>query len=349
MKLSNSQTFKFSNSKMPIIKPTYKAPLLFQNPHISTLYASVLRRVDGVNYTRERLNLSDGDFVDLDWSCNGSSNLFEENGHSNLFESNNLVIITHGFLGNSQRQYVKGTVKAFNEKGWDALAWNHRGLSGEPNLLEKMTTHGSTFELSEIVEHVLKLKKYKNIALVGWSKGGNITLKYAGEIGNKMPTEVRCIVGVSMPTDLYGSVQVMGKTSFYANRFRDKTYKFLQTRKHFIDDDKFKEFSRYKTLDDFADYYIAPLHGYNNAKDYYLKCSASNYLESITVPTLILNALNDPILSMTCSPFQLAKSSEIIHLETPNHGGHCAFYESNKNGIYWADRRVLEFVNEKVI
>ena len=131
---------------MPIIKPTYKAPLLFQNPHISTLYASVLRRVEGVNYIRERLNLSDGDFVDLDWSF-GFAQLPNINTPPPGAGGLSLVIITHGFLGNSQRQYVRGTVKAFNENGWDALGWNHRGLGGEPNLLEKMTTHGSTMEL----------------------------------------------------------------------------------------------------------------------------------------------------------------------------------------------------------
>ena len=368
---------------MPIIKSAYKAPLLFKNAHISTLYASVMRRVEGVNYTRERLNLSDGDFVDLDWSFGyaqlpneggyaqlpnegGFAQLPNEGGYAQLPNEGgfaqlpnlktappeagglNLVIITHGFLGNSSRQYVRGTVKVFNENGWDALAWNHRGLSGEPNLLEKMTTHGSTFELSEIINHVLSLKKYKNIVLVGWSKGGNISLKYAGEMADKMPKEIKTVVGVSMPTDLYGSVQAMGAKSFYANRFMEKTYTFLKSRAHLIEPKKFAEFRKYTTLNDFADYYIAPLHGFKSAKDYYLKCSASNYLENITVPTLILNALNDPILSMTCSPFQLAKSSKIIHLETPNHGGHCAFFESNKNGIYWADRRVFEFVNQQI-
>lgn len=334
---------------MPIIKSDYKAPLLFQNPHISTLYASVLRKIGGVNYKRERLSLSDGDFIDLDWSL-APNNFNMANPLVSKEELGpNLVIITHGFLGNSHRQYVKGTVKVFNENGWDALAWNHRGLSGEPNLLEKMTTHGSTFELSEIVEYVIKLKKYKNIALVGWSKGGNITLKYAGEQGDQLPKEVKSAVGISMPTDLYGSVQIMGKNSFYANRFRDKTYKFLKTRKHLIDPEKFAEFARYTTLDDFADYYIAPLHGFKNAKDYYVKCSAINYLDKISIPTLILNALNDPILSMTSSPFQFAEKSDIIHLETPRYGGHCAFYSANSDGVYWADRRVFEFVSSKLL
>ena len=319
---------------MPIIQSAYKSPLIFKNPHFSTVFASLFRKVNGVNYTRERFNLSDGDFVDLDWSKAAIDS-----------QSTSLVIITHGLLGSSNRQYVKATAKLFNQNGWDALAWNHRGMSGEPNRLEKMTIHGSIDELSEIVDFVLKLGKYKNIALVGWSKGGNISLKYAGEMGENIPKEIKSIAAVSVPTDVYGSVQVMGKTSFYANRFKKKLYNFLATKKHLIDPHKFEKFSKYTTLEDFSENYVARLNGFKNSKEYYVKCSSIDYLKNITVPTLILNALNDPILSLTCSPFQLAKKSDIIHLETPMHGGHCAFYSFNSDGIYWGDRRVFEFVS----
>lgn len=321
---------------MPIIQSSYKSPHLFKNPHFSTVFASVFRKVEGINYTRERFSLSDGDFIDLDWSY---SQLVGGN-------SKNLVIITHGLLGNSQRQYVKATAKIFNQNGWDALAWNHRGMSGEPNLLEKMTIHGSTDELSEIIDHIIKTGKYSKITLVGWSKGGNISLKYAGEKGEYLPNEISSIVAVSVPTDVYGSVQVMGKESFYAKRFKKKLHDFLKTKQHLIAKEKFKKFNTYKTLEDFSEYYVAPLNSFKNAKEYYEKCSALPYLENIKVPTLILNSLDDPILSLTCSPFQLAKNSDIIHLETPKSGGHCSFFESNKDGIYWADKRVFEFASK---
>jgi uncharacterized protein len=322
---------------MPIIKSTYKASLLFRNPHFSTIYASIFRKVHGVNYTRERLTLSDTDFIDLDWSFG-----------SNVTKSDSLVIITHGLLGDSQRHYVKGTVKQFNQNGWDALAWNHRGMSGEPNLLEKMTTHGSTMELSEIIEFVISKYVYSNIVLVGWSKGGNISLKYTGEMGNKIPIQIKAVVGVSVPTDIFGSVQVMGETSFYANRFKKKISAFLETKKHLIEPQKFAEFAKYTKLSDFTEWYIAPLHGFKNGKDYYQKSSAIDYLPNIKVPSLILNALNDPILSMTCSPFQLAKNAEFIYLETPSSGGHCAFISPSYDGIYWADKRVFEFVKLQI-
>jgi uncharacterized protein len=256
-----------------------------------------------------------------------------------------LVIVTHGLLGNSDRQYVKATVKHFNNMGWDALAWNHRGLSGVPNRLEKMTIHGSTDELSEVINHIVKQGKYENITLVGWSKGGNISLKYAGELGDKIPKEIKSIVAISVPTDVYGSVQVMGKTSFYAKRFMTKFYVYLKTKHHLIDPITFAEFANYTTLEDFSEYYVAPLNGFKNAMEYYQKCSSLPYLENITLPTLIINSLDDPILSLTCSPFKLAEKSKLIHLETPNYGGHCSFYESNGDGIYWGDKRAFEFVN----
>jgi uncharacterized protein len=316
---------------MPIIKSNYQANLFFRNPHFSTVYSSIFRKVEGIAYSREKFILKDTDFIDLDWSF------------GNRPETDSLVIITHGLLGDSQRHYVKGTVKQFNQNGWDALAWNHRGLSGVPNLQEKMTTHGSTEELSEIVDYVVDIKKYKNIVLVGWSKGGNIALKYAGEKGSYISDKIKAVIAVSVPTDLYGSVQVMGNTSFYANRFKKKIFNYLQSKKHLISNDKYAEIIKYKTLADFADYYIAPLHGFKDAKDYYIKCSAIDLLPNIVVPTLILNALDDPILSLTCSPFQLAKTSSIIHVETPKSGGHCSFYIFNNDGICWADKRIFEF------
>ncbi len=323
---------------MPLIKSTYNAPHFHKNAHFTTVFASVFRKVNGVKYIRERLELSDGDFVDCDWSFQGKNHPAGVGGLG-------LVIITHGLLGNSDRQYVKGTVKHFNNMGWDALAWNHRGLSGEPNRLEKITIHGSTDELAEVINYAINQKKYDKITLIGWSKGGNISLKYAGEIGEKIPRAIKSIVAISVPTDVYGSVQVMGKTSFYAKRFKTKFYNYLKTKKHLIDPEKFAEFANYETLEDYSEYYVAPLNNFRNAKEYYQKCSALPYLKNIIIPTLILNSIDDPILSMTSSPFQLAEKSDLIHLETTKSGGHCSFYTPNSDGIYWAERRAFEFMN----
>lgn len=316
---------------MPILQSTYLPSRIWQNPHVSTIYPSAFRKVNGINYTREKLELSDGDFLDLDWS--------------KLSENNpKLTIFTHGFLGNSTRPYVLGGVKAFNLAQYDALAWNHRGLGGENNRFEKITTHGSSDDLEAVINHVISKKQYTEIILVGYSKGGNISMKYAGEKSANIPKEIKKIVAISSPTDLQGSVDVMGKKGFYTERFKKKLIKFLLNRTELIDNQMLKDFSKFRCLDEFTDNYIAPLHGFKDGRDYYEQCAALSWVDKIKVPTLILNAKNDPVLSESCAMLDVAKHSDYIYSEFPNHGGHCGFYQPNSDGIYWGDKRMIEFV-----
>ena len=316
---------------MPILQSSYLPSRIWQNPHVSTIYPSAFRKVKGVNYTRERLELSDGDFLDLDWSKSSANN-------------HKLAIFTHGFLGNSTRPYLLGGVKAFNLANYDALAWNHRGLGGENNRFEKITTHGSSNDLEEVINYVLSKKQYTEIILVGYSKGGNISMKYAGQKAENIPTEIKKIIAISSPTDLQGSVDVMGKNGFYTERFKTKLIKFLLNRSELIDNQTLKYFSKFKYLDDFTDNYIAPLHGFKDGRDYYEQCAAMQFVDKIRVPTLILNAKNDPVLSESCAMLDVAKHSDYIFSEVPNHGGHCGFFQPNSDGIYWGDKRIVEFV-----
>lgn len=315
---------------MPILQSSYLPARIWQNPHVSTIYPSAFRKVEGVNYIREKLTLSDGDFLDLDWSKSSKNN-------------SKLAIFTHGFLGNSTRPYLLGGVKSFNSANYDALAWNHRGLGGGNNRFEKITTHGSSGDLEEVVNYVLSQEQYTEIILVGYSKGGNISMKYAGEKGINIPSEIKKIIAISSPTDLQGSVDVMGKKGFYTERFKSKLLKFLLNRSELIDSQMLKEFSKFKYLDEFTDHYIAPLHGFKDGRDYYEQCAAMHVVDKIRVPTFILNAKNDPVLSESCAMLEIAKNSDYIFSEFPNHGGHCGFYQPNSNGIYWGDNRMIEF------
>ena len=320
---------------MPILQSSYLPARIWRNPHVSTIYPSAFRKVHGVNYTRERLELSDGDFLDLDWSKSSENNI-------------KLAIFTHGFLGNSTRPYLLGGVKAFNLVYYDALVWNHRGLSGENNRFEKITTHGSLGDLEEVINHALSKKQYTEIILVGYSKGGNISLKYAGEKSENIPPQIKKIIAISSPTDLQGSVDVMGKRGFYSERFKTKLIKFLLNRSGLIDDKTLQDFATFKYLDDFTDNYIAPLHGFKNGREYYEQCAAMNVVDKIRVPTFILNAKNDPVLSESCAMLEVAKKSDYIFSELPNYGGHCGFYQKNSDQLYWGDKRMIEFVtNDK--
>jgi predicted alpha/beta-fold hydrolase len=343
---------------MPILEHSaYVAPRLMRNAHVSTVFASTYRRVSGVHYTRERLELPDGDFLDLDWSVSSSQLAV----HSSQIENSDfafsvncelptvnskLAILTHGYLGSASRQYMLGAAKAFNAAGYDVLAWNHRGLGGEANRTERVTTHGSTDDLGAVVSHALR-RGYADLALVGFSKGGNLTLKYLGELGEATPTAIRAAVAISVPTDLDGSWAACRGT-FYEWYFTKKLRQFMAARQAVIPPERFREFARFRTLDDYTTEYIAPLFGWKDYRDYCEQCSALPYLRTIRVPSLILNAQNDPVLSESCSPADLARQSDFVFLETPTYGGHCGFYEKSTDELYWMDRRAVEFCSLKV-
>ncbi|MEQ1588434.1 MAG: alpha/beta fold hydrolase [Cyclobacteriaceae bacterium] len=150
---------------MPLIPSSpYRPPFHLFNGHLETIIPSIFRKVSAV-YQRERIELTDGDFLDLDWLSKGR---------------NKLVIVSHGLEGNSDRHYAKGMAAYFFERGWDAIAWNCRGCSGEINRLPRSYHHGATEDLAAVVDHAIQ-KSYTHIVLVGFSMGGSMTLKYLGE------------------------------------------------------------------------------------------------------------------------------------------------------------------------
>ncbi|MFH0822398.1 MAG: alpha/beta fold hydrolase, partial [Pseudomonadota bacterium] len=152
---------------MPIISPSsYKAPLFCSNPHLQTIFPTILRRISGVEYQRRRIDTPDGDFLDLDWSVIGSPRL---------------SIILHGLEGDSKRAYVMGMVRVLNRRGWDAVAVNFRGCGGEPNRKLQMYHSGETGDVATVIKHAAAMGTYEELFLVGFSLGGNVILKYLGE------------------------------------------------------------------------------------------------------------------------------------------------------------------------
>lgn len=318
---------------MPLLPPpSYRPPRHQWNRHLQTILPNVLRRVENIRYARERLELADGDFLDLDWSRTNS-----------IRPTGKLAILTHGLLGNASRPYMLGMASAFNRVGWDVLAWNMRGLGGEPNRLERMTTHGGSDELAAVIGHALQAGTHDHITLVGFSKGGNIALKYAGEQQYGIPAAIKSVVAISAPCDVLGSVAAMGDQSLYARMFRNKFKRFALSKKDTIGKATLDKLLKHNTLMQMTEHYIAPLHGFSGAEDYCIRCSSLPHLPHIRVPSLLLNAQNDPVLSPSCSPRDIAAQSEFLFLETPRLGGHVGFGRAN-NQPTWAEWRTVDFV-----
>jgi predicted alpha/beta-fold hydrolase len=306
----------------------YTAPTFLFNRHLETIYPSLFRKVDLIPYQRERIQTPDDDFLDLDWLKKGADKL---------------VIISHGLEGNTSRSYIKGMAKAFHQNDFDVLTWNFRGCGEETNKQLRFYHSGATDDLTSLINHVST--KYKSIYLIGFSLGGNLTLKFLGEIGEACPILKKAVV-FSVPLDLHMSCLQISQPGnwVYEQRFlKSLKAKVIEKAKQYpaLDVSKLKSLTR---LIDFDDHFTAPIHGFSNAIDYYTKCSSIGFLDSIKVPTLIVNAKNDPFLSEECFPNLLDHS--YVKSEYPERGGHVGFAQFNQNGLYWSELRALEFIQK---
>lgn len=319
---------------MPIIESKYKPRFYFKNGFISTVYSGLVRRV-AIKQERERITLSDGDFLDLDWS-------------SSKEKSDKLLIMLHGLEGSGQRPYMTGAAKLFNENGIDAVCMNFRGCSGEDNLKYRSYHSGATEDLEAVINHAISNKKYSEIYLKGISLGANVILKYLGE-SEHVPIQIKNAIAVSVPCYLTGSAQELHsfKNKLYHDRFLKHLLGRLKTKQiRFPELLSQQKLESIKTLSDFDNVYTSKAHGFEDALDYYTRCSSLQFLHNIKTPTLIINALNDSFLSPECFPVKEAKTNAKLFLEMPSHGGHAGFID--KKNVYYNEKRALEFINEKV-
>lgn len=318
---------------MPIVNSAYSINYPFRNGHFSTIYSAKLRPIPKLSQERERLRLPDGDFLDIDCSFSAQ-------------KTDKVAILLHGLEGNAQRGYMKGQGKILVEKGWDVVAMNHRGCSGEDNLLYESYNSGKTDDLETLINYISSKGKYSKISLIGFSLGGNLVLKLLGE-NNTLPKELKNGVAISSPIHLKSSLtQLLKKENWIYSAEFLSTLREKYKRKISLFPDEMSEsaLKNIITLYDFDNIYTAPAHGYKDADEYYELNSSLQFLPNIKVPVLILNALNDPFLSSKSYPDQIAKSSNYIFLETPKYGGHVGFHENNE--LYYSEKRAFEFISQ---
>lgn len=318
---------------MPVLSPPRLQPPFFLfNGHLQTIFPSIFRTVAHVPYRRERISTPDHDFLDLDWS---------------EVDSDVLLILSHGLEGDAGRPYIKGMVKTFNAAGVSCLAWNYRSCSGEPNHLLSSYHLGATQDLDLVIRYALATGKYRTIYLTGFSAGGNITLKYLGEAPEKVPSEVKKAAVFSVPCDLKSSAVQISKPAnkIYLRRFLNSLRRKLEQKLPIANGQL--DISGYDEIKDFPAFdnrFTAPLHGFASADDYYEKSSSKRYLKNIQIPTLLVNALNDPFLSEACFPVNEAAANPNLYLEMPAAGGHVGFSLNFRKGIYYSELRALDFL-----
>jgi predicted alpha/beta-fold hydrolase len=293
---------------------------------------------DTCQYLRKRITTWDHDFFDLDFSLVGSKTL---------------VLLIHGLEGSSESKYITATANHLNNKGLDAVCFNLRGCSGEDNLLLRTNHSGKTEYVDFVVTHLENNYDYENIVIIGFSLGGNLTLKYLGENAENLSSKIKGGIAVSVPVDIASAEKEMDKLKnklymeiFFKtmkNKVLEKAHKFPE---YNLDKDKLFKATKFKHLEYL---YTVPVFGFKNPEDYWEKASSKPYILKINRPSLLINAKDDTFLSKECYPFEEAKKSEFFHLEIPNYGGHVGFMSSFKpSENRWLENRILTFIKENI-
>ena len=309
---------------------TFSPPWYLFNRHFETIYPALFRKVINGSNDSVRVITKDKDFIDLDYYN---------------VQSDKTVVLSHGLEGNSKKPYMIGMINILLNAGFNCVAWNFRGCSGIHNKYPYSYHSGATHDLDNIIQKTEYIFPHSKIYLIGFSLGGNLTLKYLGE--NSLNSRIEKAIAVSVPLDLHQSCLEISKNSnwIYTRRFlKTLKRKITDKAKLFPQEINVSAIKEITNLLEFDDRYTAPLHGFKNAIDYYTQCSSINFLEKISIPTLIINARNDPFLSQECYPKNI--NTGFIKYDYPPFGGHLGFKMSGYKNKYYHEIKSLEFLSK---
>jgi predicted alpha/beta-fold hydrolase len=318
----------------------YRAPLWLPGGHAQTIYAAQVMPRRRVAYRRERWDTPDGDFIDLDWVEQDRGLRIEDRGEAPL------VVLFHGLEGSSRSHYALALMAALGERGMRGVVVHFRGCSGEANRLPRAYHSGDAQEIEWILRRLRAQNAGAPLFAVGVSLGGNALLKWQGDCGEAAAAIVDATVAISVPLDLMATGNALGQgfnivyTRNFLATLRTMSLAKLARFPGLYDGSAVRAS---RTLREFDDLVTAPLHGFKNADDYWTRASSKPGLRNIRVPTLILNARNDPLVPASALP-GAGEVSAAVTLEQPEQGGHAGFVSGAFPGnLDWLPQRVLKF------
>jgi hypothetical protein len=297
--------------------------------HLQTLYPTFARCRSCPELQRERLELPDGDFIDIDWTGNTRGPV---------------VLVLHGLEGSLESHYTGGILTALAAHGYRTGLMYFRGCSGEPNRLPRGYHSGETGDLQTVIRHIGESSPGKPVAVVGYSLGGNVLLKWLGEQGDRAMLTTAVAVSVPFDLDRAACRLEQGLSRIYQNHLLKKLRRSVQAKSAIHSPPvPLQELENLKTFRQFDDAITAPLHGFRDVGDYYSQSSSRRYLRHIDAPVLIIHARDDPFLPPAAIPTD-AELSHAVTLELSRYGGHVGFVGGNTPlaADYWLERRICE-------
>lgn len=315
----------------------YRAPAWLPGGNLQTIYTSLFVRVPQVDYQRERLELPDGDFLDFDW-------IKGEPGAP-------VVVLFHGLEGGSASFYARDLMHSLKARGWHGVVAHFRGCSGEDNRLPRAYFAGDSADIETMLRHVKSRHPDAPLYAVGVSLGGNALLKWLGENGTAAESRVARAAAVSAPVDLTAAGYALDRgfnRAVYTARFlttlKAKALRKAEKFPGLLDAEAIAAATSFREFDTLV---TAKLHGYLDADDYWARVSSKPLLNAIAIPTLVINARNDPFLPAGALP-DPAGVSPAVTLDQPETGGHVAFPSGPFPGnADWLPERLLEFFSSQ--
>lgn len=310
-------------------------------PHLQTLWNPFFRTAPRLARRRERLWLADGDFIDLDW-------------HGPHDATAPLVLVLHGLTGSSSSLYVLGLQQQLAAQDWASVAINWRGCSGEPNLLPRAYHSGASDDLAEVIAHLQACRPLAPLHAVGYSLGGNVLLKYLGETAADCPLRKAVAVSVPFRLDQCADRIGLGFSRIYQAHFMKAMVAYVQDKQQRFQREGLVEhlgalqrlgpLQGMRTFWDFDGRITAPLHGFSDAQDYYRRASSRYFLPTIAIPTLLIQAADDPFVFRHSLP-QATELSPSSLLELHASGGHVGFIEGTpRRPRYYLERRIPQWL-----
>lgn len=311
---------------------SFRPPLWLRGAHAQTLVPFLFHRPPALPWKSERLELPDGDFLDL-------AHLDQGDGCR--------VCLFHGLEGSIDSHYIGGLAAALQSRGMRVTFMHFRGCSGETNRLARAYHSGDTGDIGHVIDTVARREPETRLGAVGFSLGGNALLKYLGERGASAP--LTAAAAVSVPFDLAAAAERIDRgfsrlyQAFLLRRMKRSARASIEHLGHApFDAERMLHARSFREYDDAV---TAPLHGFSDVDDYYRRASSRPWLSRIRIPTLIVHARDDPFVGHKALP-KPGETGPGVHLEFTEHGGHVGFLESGRWGrpYRWLNRRLPDWL-----